>query len=107
MRQSKALKLNFKPSHWQCRICQKNGYRFSAFTKTVFENTNYPLKLMGQVDETCIGGKDRNRHKGKKSADLRTAGLASGYAKVGVVGALVTRSTKLDRVGASASPVTR
>ena len=25
-----AYKLNFKPWHWQCKICQKNGYRFSC-----------------------------------------------------------------------------
>jgi transposase-like protein len=33
-----------KAFHWQCRKCQKNGYRFSVITKTIFENTNYPLR---------------------------------------------------------------
>jgi transposase-like protein len=45
----KVYKLNFKPWHWQCRICQKNGYRFSVISKTVFENTNYPLRTWFQV----------------------------------------------------------
>src|SRR5689334_2065734 len=39
----KVYKLNFKPWHWQCRNCQKNGYRFSVITATIFENTNYKL----------------------------------------------------------------
>lgn len=130
---------------WKCKGCNKNGYRFSVLTGTVFENTNIPLStwfrviflmvsskkgmsalqihrmidpvrgskgsyktawymchriraamedpqgpLSGivEVDETYIGGKDRNRHKGKKSADLRAAGKADGFAKVGVIGAV-------------------
>ena len=147
----KPYKLNFKPFHWQCRICAKNGYRFSVLSKTVFENTNYPLKtwfeviylmtqskkgisalqihrmigsgsyetawymcqriraamkdsefpkLMGQVevDETYIGGKDRNRHKGHKSADLRREGKATGFAKVGVIGAIARKGNVVCRV---------
>jgi transposase-like protein len=35
--------------HWQCRKCQKNGYRFSVITKTIFENTNYPLRTWFEV----------------------------------------------------------
>ena len=27
----------------------RNGYRFSVITKTIFENTNYPLKTWFQV----------------------------------------------------------
>ena len=118
----KVWALKTRPFHWICKAktCGgRNGYRFSVITKTVFENTNYPLgtwfqviflilqskkgisalqvqrmigsgayrtawymchriraamkdggfaKLMGEVevDETFIGGKDKNRHWSKK-----------------------------------------
>jgi transposase-like protein len=114
----KVSELKTRPWHWQCRKCQKNGYRFSIMTHTIFENTKYPLRtwfqvaylmsqskkgisalqihrqigsgsyetawymctriraamkgdvlpLTGQVevDETAIGGKDKNRHWDKK-----------------------------------------
>ena len=32
-----------KPFHWICKGCNKNGYRFSVITGTIFENTKYPL----------------------------------------------------------------
>jgi transposase-like protein len=32
-----------RPFHWLCKGCNKNGYRFSVITKTIFENTKYPL----------------------------------------------------------------
>jgi len=32
-----------KPFHWLCKGCNKNGYRFSVITGTIFENTKYPL----------------------------------------------------------------
>src|SRR5580658_5852952 len=35
-----------KPFHWQCRKCNKNGYRFSVITGTIFENTNLSNKTM-------------------------------------------------------------
>ncbi len=38
-----------KPFHWQCRQCNKSGYRFSVITKTIFENTKYPLVTWFQV----------------------------------------------------------
>jgi len=38
-----------KPFHWQCRKCNKNGYRFSVITGTIFENTKYPLETWFQV----------------------------------------------------------
>ena len=118
----KVYALKARPFHWVCKQARcggRNGYRFSVITKTVFENTNYPLrtwfqviylmtqskkgisalqihrqigsgdyrtawymchriraamkdttfpKLMGEVevDETFIGGKNKNRHKDKK-----------------------------------------
>jgi transposase-like protein len=124
-----------KAFHWQCRNCQKNGYRFSVITKTIFENTNYPLRtwfeviylmsqskkgmsalqihrmmgtgsyktawyictriraamqdqdfpqLMGivEVDETALGGKDKNRHWDKKQHQIGMSG------KTTVIGAI-------------------
>ena len=47
-----------------------------------------------EVDETYVGGKDRNRHWNKKSAQVRKAkgpqplGETIGYGKVGVIGAI-------------------
>ena len=38
-----------KPWKWQCKVCNKNGYRFSPLTGTIFENTNYPLAIWFQV----------------------------------------------------------
>ena len=38
-----------KAFHWQCRNCPKNGYRFSVIIKTIFENTNYPLRTWFEV----------------------------------------------------------
>ncbi len=55
----KSYKLKARPFHYLCKsgkqttvpetgnlvVCQKkNGYRFSVITRTVFENTNYPLR---------------------------------------------------------------
>jgi transposase-like protein len=55
----KAYKLKARPFHYLCKsgkqsaapetgnivVCQKkNGYRFSIISRTVFENTNYPLR---------------------------------------------------------------
>jgi ISXO2 transposase-like protein/transposase-like zinc ribbon protein len=109
---------SYKPFHWQCRQCNPNGYRFSAITETIFEDTKKPLRdwfrvahlmlaskkgmpalqiqrLMGfgsyetahsmchkiraalidpsvklggivEMDETWIGGKNKNRHWDKK-----------------------------------------
>ena len=38
------------PLGLQERDCgRRNGYRFSVITKTIFENTNYPLRIWFQV----------------------------------------------------------
>jgi len=134
----KVYALKARPFHWVCK-CKKcggqNGYRFSILTRTVFENTNYPLrtwfqviylmtqskkgisamqihrqigsgdyrtawymchriraamknqtfrKLTGvvEVDETFIGGKDKNRHKDKRQH------LSGVQGKVAIIGAI-------------------
>jgi transposase-like protein len=44
--------LKARPFHWICKAKNcggRNGYRFSVITKTIFENTNYPLKTWFQV----------------------------------------------------------
>src|ERR1700722_12451768 len=133
----KVYALASKPWHWVCKNKDcggRNGYRFSVITKTIFENTNYPLstwfqviclmtenkkgisalqlhrqigsgdyrtawymvmriraamkddglaKLLGtvEIDETYMGGKEKNRHWSKKQAGRGTAG------KIPVIGA--------------------
>ena len=61
-----------------------------------------------EADETYIGGKDYNRHKGKKSSDLRRKagpktglekpGESVGYGKVGVIGAISRKGNVVARV---------
>lgn len=44
--------LKARSFHWVCKNATcggRNGYRFSVITKTIFENTNYPLRTWFQV----------------------------------------------------------
>jgi transposase-like protein len=40
---AKVWAVKSRPFHWLCKACNKNGYRFSVITGTIFENTKYPL----------------------------------------------------------------
>jgi hypothetical protein len=49
---AKVYALKARPFHWVCKNKDcggRNGYRFSVITKTIFENTNYPLKTWFEV----------------------------------------------------------
>jgi ISXO2 transposase-like protein/transposase-like zinc ribbon protein len=58
------------------------------------------FQLMGEVevDETYVGGKDRNRHWNKKSKQQRDAGTGFGYGKVGVIGAIARKGNVVCQV---------
>jgi transposase-like protein/IS1 family transposase len=68
----------------------------------------FPMDGIIEVDETYVGGKDRNRHWGKKSAQQRKAagprsglerpGGNVGYGKVGVIGAIERKGSVVARV---------
>src|SRR5438132_14132664 len=42
---------------WKCKHCNKNGYRFSVLTGTVFENTNVPLRTWFKVAYLMVSSK--------------------------------------------------
>ena len=64
----------------------------------------FPLTGVVEVDETYIGGKDRNRHKNKRSAVARAAagpqlpGRTIGYKKIGVIGAIARKGNVVAEV---------
>ncbi len=45
----KVYALKARAWHWVCKKCNKNGYRFSVISGTIFENTKYPLRTWFQV----------------------------------------------------------
>jgi len=152
----KVYALKARPFHWICKAktCGgRNGYRFSVITKTIFENTNYPLKtwfeviylmlqskkgisalqvqrligsgayktawymchriraamkdggfakLMGavEVDETFIGGKDKNRHANKRRHVPGTSD------KMAVIGAIARKGNVVCKLIETADRVT-
>src|SRR5271166_4490010 len=76
----KVYLLASKPWHWVCKnkdCGKRNGYRFSIITKTIFENTNYPLSTWFQViylmTQSKKGISALQIHRQIKSGDYRTA----------------------------------
>lgn len=76
----KVYELKSKPFHWVCKAKNcggRNGYRFSVITKTVFENTNYPLRTWFQViylmTQSKKGISALQIHRQIGSGDYRTA----------------------------------
>ena len=72
--------LKHKLFHWVCKNADcggRNGYRFSVITKTIFENTNYPLSTWFQViylmTQSKKGISALQIHRQIKSGDYRTA----------------------------------
>ncbi len=50
--------LNTRPYHWECRACAEgHAYRFSVLVGTVFENTNYPLRVWFKVIYLMLASK--------------------------------------------------
>ena len=150
----KVYALKARPFHWICKakMCGgRNGYRFSVINKTIFENTNYPLKtwfeviylmlqskkgisalqiqrqigsgayktawymchriraamkdggfakLLGEVDETFIGGKDINRHANKRKHIPGTSG------KIAMIGAIARKGNVVCKMIEAADRVT-
>ena len=76
----KVYELKSKPFHWVCKAKDcggRNGYRFSVISKTVFENTNYPLRTWFQViylmTQSKKGISALQIHRQIGSGDYRTA----------------------------------
>ena len=79
-RTEKIYALKARPFHWVCKNAdcgKRNGYRFSVITKTVFENTNYPLRTWFEVlylmSQSKKGISALQIHRQIGSGDYRTA----------------------------------
>ncbi|MDE3050059.1 MAG: IS1595 family transposase, partial [Nitrospirota bacterium] len=77
---AKVYALKTRPFHWVCKNKDcggRNGYRFSVITKTIFENTNYPLRTWFQViylmTQSKKGISALQIHRQIGSGDYRTA----------------------------------
>lgn len=77
---AKVYALKSKPFHWVCKGKEcggRNGYRFSVISKTVFENTNYDLRVWFQViylmTQSKKGISALQIHRQIGSGDYRTA----------------------------------
>ena len=76
----KVYALKARPFHWVCKNKDcggRNGYRFSVTSKTVFDNTNYPLCTWFQViylmTQSKKGISALQIHRQIGSGDYRTA----------------------------------
>jgi transposase-like protein len=76
----KVYTLKTRPFHWVCKHADcggRNGYRFSVISKTIFENTNYPLRTWFQViylmSQSKKGISALQIHRQIGSGDYRTA----------------------------------
>jgi hypothetical protein len=77
---TKVYALKARPFHWICKnegCGGRNAYRFSVITKTIFENTNYPLRTWFQViywmTQSKKGISALQIHREIRSGDYRTA----------------------------------
>ena len=84
LQNKKVYELKTKPFHWVCKAKEcggRNGYRFSVITKTVFENTNYPLRTWFQVIYLMTQSKKGHQRLADPSPD-RKRGLPNGLVYV-------------------------
>src|SRR5712692_3406639 len=79
-RKEKVYALKARPLHWVCKnndCGMRAGYRFSVITKSIFENTNYPLKTWFEViylmSQSKKGISALQIHRQIGSGDYRTA----------------------------------
>jgi transposase-like protein len=79
-RAERVYALKARPFHWACKnpdCGKRDGYRFSVITKTIFENTNYPLRTWFQViylmTQSKKGISALQIHRQIRSGDYRTA----------------------------------